>query len=75
MKNRSHAIERLALSVEEAAESVSIGRTIAWQLVRRGEWPTVRVGRRIIISVHDLERWLATQKEEGTEHGKSTPTA
>ena len=40
-----------ALSVEEAARMLGIGRTLAYELVRTGAWPTpvLRLGRLIKI--------------------------
>jgi len=39
------------LTVPEAGQVLGIGRTVAYQLVRRGEWPTpiIRVGAQIRI--------------------------
>jgi excisionase family DNA binding protein len=37
----------LFLEVEEAAKLIGIGRSTAYDLVRRGDIPTVRFGRRI----------------------------
>ena len=50
------------LSVEQAAEIMGIGRTLAYALVRAGRWPTpvVRVGRLIKIPAAPLNRLVAT---------------
>lgn len=39
----------LALSVAEAAELLGISRSLAYDLVARGELPSVRLGRRIVV--------------------------
>jgi excisionase family DNA binding protein len=36
---------RLLLTVDEAAEQLSIGRTTAWALVRSGDLESVQIGR------------------------------
>ena len=41
--------ERLALSVEEAAALLGISRDLAYDLVTRGELPSVRLGRRLVV--------------------------
>lgn len=41
--------ERLTLTVEEAAEVLGIGRTLAYESVQRGDLPTVRIGRRLLV--------------------------
>jgi excisionase family DNA binding protein len=37
--------ERVLLTVEEAAERLQIGRTVAWRLVSTGELQSVQIGR------------------------------
>lgn len=51
-------VERLCLSVPEAAIILGISRGLAYQLARSGELPTLRFGRRLLISKATLERML-----------------
>lgn len=51
--------DRLALSVEEAGRQLGLGRSGAYGAVRRGELPSRRIGRKIIIPRTALEKWLA----------------
>jgi excisionase family DNA binding protein len=53
-------VPRLALSVEESAEAIGISASMLWQSIRAGTIPTVRVGKRVLIRVVDLEDWLAS---------------
>ncbi len=53
-----HAI-RLTLTDEEAAEVLGIGRTLAFEMARRGELPTLRLGRRLVVPRPALMRMLA----------------
>ncbi len=39
----------LTLSVAEAARLLGIGRNSAYEAVRRGEIPSIRIGRRVLI--------------------------
>lgn len=55
--------ERLLLTVEEAAERLGIGRTLAWQLVRQGGLPSVRLGRCVRVPLSALEAWIAERTE------------
>jgi excisionase family DNA binding protein len=50
--------EPLVYTVEQAAELLAIGRTAAYEAVRRGELPAIRIGRTLRISRHALERML-----------------
>lgn len=47
--------QRLTMSVEEASEALGISRSLAYELVRRGEIPSLRLGRRIVVPVRALE--------------------
>ncbi len=42
-------MERLTLTVSEAAKALGIGRGTAYELVRTGEIPTLRLGRRLVV--------------------------
>lgn len=50
--------DRLTVTVEEAASLLSLGRTAAYEAARRGEIPTRRLGRRLIVPVPALLVWL-----------------
>lgn len=50
--------ERITLTVEEAGERLGISRSLAYELVRRGELPAVRLGRRIVVPRQAIERVL-----------------
>jgi excisionase family DNA binding protein len=49
---------RLTLTVEEAAQLLGISRAFAYEAVKRGEIPHVRIGRRVLIPRAALERML-----------------
>jgi excisionase family DNA binding protein len=52
--------ERLTLSVEEAADQLGISRALAYEAVRRGQIPHVRIGRRILVPKVALQRLLGS---------------
>jgi excisionase family DNA binding protein len=49
---------RLTVTVEEAAGVLGLGRSAAYEAARRGEIPTRRLGRRIVVPVPLLLQWL-----------------
>jgi excisionase family DNA binding protein len=51
-------VERLTLTVEEAAESLGISRAFAYEAVARGEIPCIRIGRRVLIPKIALDKLL-----------------
>jgi excisionase family DNA binding protein len=59
--------ERLLLTVEEAAERLGIGKTLAWELVWDGVLPSVRLGRCVRIPLQALEDWIARSSIGGQQ--------
>lgn len=57
-------IARLGISIEQFAEAVGISRTSAYAAAQRGEFPVRRVGRRLIVPVAAVERWLSGDDKE-----------
>ena len=57
--------ERMALSVEEAGALLGISRDLAYDLVARGEVPSVRLGRRLVVPRRALEGGLDRLSEAG----------
>lgn len=55
---RTEPAARLLLTVEEAAEMLGIGRTLAYALVSAGELPSVTLGRLRRIPVAGLRTWV-----------------
>jgi excisionase family DNA binding protein len=49
---------RVTLTVEEAAALLGLGRTSAYEAARRGDFPTRRLGRRVVVPVPALREWL-----------------
>ncbi|MHB8506490.1 MAG: helix-turn-helix domain-containing protein [Acidimicrobiales bacterium] len=50
--------DSLVLTVEEAAILLGISRGLAYELVRRGEMPSIRLGRRVVVPRRRLVRML-----------------
>jgi excisionase family DNA binding protein len=51
----------LTKSVPEAAALLGIGRNAAYEAVRNGEIPAIRIGKRWLVPVPALERLLQAQ--------------
>ena len=52
----------LTLTVEEAGQILRVGRNTAYELVRCGKLPSVRVGKQIRIPRQALMDYLSRQK-------------
>ena len=57
--------ERLLLTVEEAAQRLGIGKTLAWELVWAGVLPSIRLGRCVRVPRQALEEWIARTMNGG----------
>jgi len=53
---------RLLISVDEAARMTSLSKGTAAKLYLSGEWVSIKIGRRRLIVVRDLERWIEARK-------------
>lgn len=51
-------IEPLAYCVEDAAKALGIGRTQTFYLIRDGQLKAVKIGRRTLVPVKEIEAFL-----------------
>lgn len=51
--------DRIVLTVEEAAGLLRISRGLAYEMVRDGRLPHIRLGRRILVGRQALEQMLS----------------
>lgn len=63
MADRISNDARLVRNVEEAAQLLGISRTLAYELVGRGEIPALRLGRRLVVPLAALNSLLNTASE------------
>ena len=52
----------LTMTVEEAAAALKISRGLAYEAARDGRIPTIRIGRRLLVSRRALEKLLEEPK-------------
>jgi excisionase family DNA binding protein len=57
-QNRSSIMEPRTVSVPEAGKWLGIGRNAAYEAARRGEIPTIKIGKLLRVPVVALERKL-----------------
>ena len=62
MKEHDMEEERLTLTVEEAAKLLGIGRQLAYERVKTGEIPVIKIGRRLLVPRSALEKLLVDPK-------------
>lgn len=50
--------EPLTITVERAGQLLGISRGLAYDLVRRGEIPAIRLGRRVVVPANAIDELL-----------------
>jgi excisionase family DNA binding protein len=63
--------ERLTLTVNECAKLLGIGRQLAYDRVKTGEIPVIKVGRRLLVPRKALEKLLEQGQAVTPAHPKS----
>ena len=63
MTKEHHKDEAHTLSVEHAARLIGVSRSTAYRLVRDGELPAIRVGRRVLILKKPLMEMLEAEED------------
>jgi excisionase family DNA binding protein len=57
-------IEPLTYSVGEAAKAIGMSRTSTYELIRRDELPTIRIGKRVLVSKASVREFVGLPPEE-----------
>jgi len=65
--------ERLTITVPEAGRVLGIGRDAAYAAAERGEIPTLRLGRRLVVPVPKLLALLGADVPDMSEPGSDNP--
>lgn len=63
-------MEKLALSVSEAAELLGVCPKVAYELTRRADFPAFKCGSRTIVSAEGLRDWVQRQATAGVAAGQ-----
>lgn len=56
-------VERLVVSVSEAAQMLGVSPSTAYRLARENRIPVIRIGSSVRVNLRQLEKWI----EEHTE--------
>ena len=53
--------DKLVYNADEAAQVLDISRPLLYQLINKEDFPSFRVGGRVLISVEGLRQWVLRQ--------------
>lgn len=59
--NETEVSPKLVLTVEQLAVELGIGRNSAYELVCREDFPSFRIGKKILIDYDGLKHWIRNQ--------------
>jgi excisionase family DNA binding protein len=65
------AEDQPVMSVEEAGRELGLGRSASYEAVRRGEIPSLRLGKRRVVPTAALRRLLGLDVDDAPEAGAS----
>jgi excisionase family DNA binding protein len=63
----------LLVSVPEAARLLGVGTTFGWAMVRSGELPSVKLGRRVLVPRAALDRLASAHDPDNHDHEPESP--
>jgi excisionase family DNA binding protein len=67
----SPTVDRLVYTIVEAGRLLGLGRNGSYEAARRGDIPTIRIGRRLLVPKAMLHRALDLRlRVEGTPHDR-----
>ena len=55
------------LTVDDVANILGISRGLAYESARRGDFPVIRLGKRLLIPRVAFERWLSSAGQQSNE--------
>lgn len=63
MSDAEHVPERL-LRVREVCERTALGKSAVWEMIARGDMPSVKIGGSRRVREADLDEWIRRQAGE-----------
>jgi excisionase family DNA binding protein len=66
MASRTETIAPLALSIGEVVSATGVGRTKVYAAIGSGDLATVKIGKRTLVLMDDLQAWLRRHRDART---------
>ncbi|PKM60257.1 MAG: excisionase [Firmicutes bacterium HGW-Firmicutes-4] len=60
-------MEKLTINVKELSKQLGVSIPTAYELTRRSDFPTLKIGRRIVIPVEAFQLWLISSSQQNKE--------
>lgn len=75
MQQKIEISEKIALTVQETADLLSVSVPTVYKLVKRGDFPALKIGGRTLVSRGRLIDWVNTQSVQLEDMGQNGRTA
>lgn len=59
--------EKMALSIAETAQLLSVSRPLVYELTNRADFPSFKVGTKTLVSTEGLREWVREQAGKGKQ--------
>ena len=64
------SIERVTYKITEAAQLLGVGRNQAYEAAARGEIPTIKIGKRLLVPKAAFDRMVGCERRPGRRGNK-----
>ena len=54
-------MEKMALNVTEVSEVLGVSRPVVYQLLKRADFPSFKIGKRTLVSREALQKWVENE--------------
>lgn len=61
-------MERITLTVKEAADYIGVSKDLIYKLVRENDIPNVRVANRILFRKIAIDKWMQEKEQRSFSH-------
>lgn len=61
MDERLDLNRKVALNITEVAEVLGVSRSVVYQLIHRADFPSFKIGKRVVVPRLALEEWANAQ--------------
>ena len=56
-------MQKITYNAEEIAQILGVSKSAAYDLLHREDFPTLRIGKRLLVVASRFDEWLAAQSE------------
>ncbi|WP_371917671.1 helix-turn-helix domain-containing protein [Pseudomonas gelidaquae] len=66
LMNQTNLLAPISVGIEEAARLIGVARSMLYEMIKKGEIQTFKLGRRRLVRVKTLEAFVKRQAQENS---------